>query len=253
MPRRAAPTPEIAALKGLHLYHAGPSHSSQAVRQVLVEKGLPWTGTVLDLGRFEHAQDWFQALNPAGYVPVLVHEGEVWTESVDIMLHLEQAFPEPALAGPRDEHWFHLVEAAHVPCRIVSHQFLFKERRQLSDKQLADLAERHRNAELIAFLNEFAQGGFSFARVREAVLAIEAVYAEAGAALATTAWLTGPRPGLADFAVAIVVHRLTYLDFPMAVDYPRVADWYARLSARPQFREAVTEPEGKAFAYLLGR
>lgn len=252
MPRRPAPSPEIAAAKGLHLYHAGPSHSSQAVRQVLVEKDLPWTGTVVDLGRFEHAADWFQALNPAGYVPVLVHDGEVWTESVDIMLHLDAAFPAPALAGPRDEHWFHLVEAAHVPCRIVSHQFLFKERRQLSEAQLESLAQRHHNPELIAFLNEFAQGGFSFARVRQAVLAIEAVYAEAEAALAATPWLAGARPGLADFAVAIVVHRLTYLDFPIA-EYPRVADWYARLAARPQFRAAVTEPEGKAFAYLLGR
>lgn len=253
MPRRPAPSPEIAAVKGLHLYHSGPSHSSQAVRQVLAEKNLPWTGTVLDLGRFEHAADWFQALNPAGYVPVLVHDGAVWTESVDIMLHLEQAFPDPPLAGPRDDHWFHLVEAAHVPCRIVSHQFLFKERRRLSDTQLADLAARHRNPELIAFLSEFAQGGFSFARVRQALQAIEAVYADAEPALAAAPWFAGPRPGLADFAVATVVHRLTYLDFPMAATYPRVADWYARLSARPQFRVAVAEPEGKAFAYLLGR
>lgn len=253
MPRRPAPSPEIAAIRGLHLYHAGPSHSSQAVRQVLVEKALPWTGTTLDLGRFEHASDWFQALNPAGYVPVLVHDGAVWTESVDIMLHLEQAFPTPALAGPRDEHWFALVEHAHVPCRIISHQFLFKQRRQLAPAQLEDLAARHRNPELIAFLREFAQGGFSFARVRQAVLAIEPVYGEAEAALAATPWLGGARPGLADFAVAILVHRLTYLDFPIATDYPHVADWYARLAARPQFREAVVEPEAAAFAPLLGR
>ncbi|MEQ9639254.1 MAG: glutathione S-transferase family protein [Alphaproteobacteria bacterium] len=251
MPKRPAPNAEIAAIKGLHLFHAGPSHASQTVRQCLVEKSLEWTGTLVDLGKWEHATDWFQDLNPAGYVPVLVHDGEVWTESIDILLHLEDAFPAPALAGPRDEHWFELTETAHVPCRIVSHQFLFGQRRMLDEAGLADLARKHRNPELIAFMTEHRQG-FSFARVRDAVRRIEQVFIEAEAALAGAPWL-GPadRPGLADFPVATLVHRLTYAKFPVAEDYPRVADWFARVAARPQFQQAVVEPEGERFRELM--
>jgi glutathione S-transferase len=187
-------------------------------------------------------------------VPVLVHDGAVWTESIDIMRHLEASFPEPALSGPADDRWFRLVEDAHVPCRIVSHQFLFRARRQLSEAQLADLAARHRNQELIDFLAEFSRGpGFSFVRVRAAVRAIDRLLAAAEAALEAQAWLGGTRPGLADFAIAVTAHRMTYLDFPMAADYPRVADWYARLRARPQFQRAVIEPEAETFDVLLGR
>lgn len=250
MPKLPAPNAEIAAIKGLHLYHAGPSHASQTVRQCLVEKGLTWTGTLVDLGKWEHASEWFQALNPAGYVPVLVHDGEVWTESIDIMLHLEDAFPDPALAGPRDEHWFELTEAAHVPCRIVSHQFLFGQRRMLDEAGLAKLAATHHNQELIDFMTEFRRG-FSFVRVREAVRKIEQVYIEAEQALAEAPWLGPGRPGLADFPVGTLVHRLSYAKFPMAEEYPRVAEWFARLAARPQFQEAVVAPEGERFKVLL--
>ncbi len=250
MPKRPAPNAEIAAIKGLHLYHAGPSHASQTVRQGLAEKGLEWTGTLVDLGKWEHASDWFQELNPDGYVPVLVHDGEVWTESIDILLHLEKAFPEPALAGPRDEHWIELTETAHVPCRIVSHNFLFRERRMLDEAGLADLASKHHNPELIAFMTEHRRG-FSFPRVRDAVHKIDQVYSEAEAALANAPWLGPGRPGLADFPVATLVHRLNYAQFPMAEEYPCVAEWFERISARPQFQQAVVEPEGDRFKVLL--
>jgi glutathione S-transferase len=37
----------------------------------------------------------------------------------------------------------------------------------------------------------------------------------------------------------------------VAEEYPRVAEWFARVAARPQFQKAVVAPEGERFKVLL--
>src|SRR5271169_6749430 len=78
----------------LDLYHAEPVANSMKSILCLKEKGLQFTGHYVDLLRFEQHSPEFVKLNPNGQVPVLVHDGNVITESTVINEYLEDAFPE---------------------------------------------------------------------------------------------------------------------------------------------------------------
>ena len=79
----------------LKLYHNDMSTCSQKVRFLLVEKGLEWEGQELDLRRGDQLQPGFLKINPKGLVPVLIHDGNVVSESNIIIEYLNEAYPEP--------------------------------------------------------------------------------------------------------------------------------------------------------------
>ena len=81
----------------LELWHTANSTCSQKVRIALAEKGLAWTSHHLNLRAFEQLSPAFLALNPAGMVPVLRHDGRVLRESLAINEYLDEVFPAPAL------------------------------------------------------------------------------------------------------------------------------------------------------------
>src|SRR6185503_10486301 len=81
----------------LELHHAEPNAASARVLIALKEKGLEFQSRYLDLLAFEQHAPEFLALNPAGQVPVLVHDGEAFTESSFICEYLDEAFPGPSL------------------------------------------------------------------------------------------------------------------------------------------------------------
>ena len=96
---------DIAALEGLHLWHAAMSNCSQRVRLVLEEKSLRWTSHSVNLFTFEHASADYQSIHPKGLVPALVHDGRTIIDSNDIIRYLDRVFPEPSLSasGPPGE------------------------------------------------------------------------------------------------------------------------------------------------------
>ena len=64
--------------------------------------------------------------------------------------------------------------------------------------------------------------------------------ARMNAALETGPWLMGERLTLADVIVAPLIDRMADLGFAAAIweqKYPRVADWYERMQARPAFQQ----------------
>jgi len=81
-------------MNSIELYSAEVCPFAQRTRIVLMEKGLEFTVTEIDLA---HKPDWFAHVSPYGKVPVLV-QGDVRVyESAIINEYLEEAFPEPAL------------------------------------------------------------------------------------------------------------------------------------------------------------
>ena len=63
---------------------------------------LEWIGAPYEVQRVEReerATDWFRALNPAGAVPVLEHEGWVLTQNIAILGYLADTHPEARLWG----------------------------------------------------------------------------------------------------------------------------------------------------------
>ena len=70
-------------------------------RIALLEKGLQWETTWLDLPSGEHKKPEYLAINPVGKVPALIDDGIVVHDSTIINEYLEDKFPQPPLL-PRD-------------------------------------------------------------------------------------------------------------------------------------------------------
>ena len=81
----------------LALYHFGPIANSLTPLLCLIEKGIDFDDCFLNSRLWEHHSPEFQAINPQGMVPVLVHDDRVVTESTVINEYLEDVFPDAPL------------------------------------------------------------------------------------------------------------------------------------------------------------
>ncbi|MBT4938071.1 MAG: glutathione S-transferase family protein, partial [Rhodospirillaceae bacterium] len=152
-------------LKGLHLWHAELSSCAQRVRITLAEKNLEWQGYVIDIPKNEHATPEYQAINPKGLVPAFVDNGTLLIDSCDIIDYLDKKYPNPSLRPEGDtmemQDWLAAADKAQTDLKLLSHEFLFRPRKDMSEDEVEDFASRHNNQVLVDFLREW-QGSDQF-------------------------------------------------------------------------------------------
>lgn len=96
----------------MKLYSFSESSTAYRVRIVLNLKGIAHEIVPIDLTKNAHKKNAYAALNPIGAVPTLVtDEGDVLTQSMAIITHLETVYPAPPLL-PEDPVAKARVEAA---------------------------------------------------------------------------------------------------------------------------------------------
>jgi glutathione S-transferase len=237
-------------MSALELWHNALSSCSQKVRLVLAEKQLDFTSRDVNLIAGEqHAPDYVK-LNPNHVVPTLVHDGRVLIESSLIDEYLEEAFPEIALAPkePARRHamrlWVKKIdEKVHPAAGVVTYaiagrpaqMLLSPEQREANLAAIPDPVWRAARRSVL----EHGVAAPEFAGALGAFLdLIDAMESK----LAPGGWLSGDRFGLADAAALPYVLRLEHLAMtPLfsGATRPRVADWLARVKARPSFETAV--------------
>lgn len=81
-------------MSSIELYSFEGCPYAQRTRMTLLEKGLQFTLTEIDLF---NRPDWFRNVSPYGKVPVLRHEGATIYESGIINQYLDERFPDPPL------------------------------------------------------------------------------------------------------------------------------------------------------------
>ena len=81
----------------MKLYHYWRSSASWRVRWALELKKQPVEKIAVDLLSSQEKSADYMGTNPAGYVPSLVVNGTILSESIAIIEWLEEAFPEPRL------------------------------------------------------------------------------------------------------------------------------------------------------------
>jgi len=81
----------------MRLYGYYRSSASYRVRIILNFKGLAWEYVPVMLNRAEHRSAAFRAINPMGFVPVLVDGDAKLSQSPAIAEYLEERYPSPAL------------------------------------------------------------------------------------------------------------------------------------------------------------
>ena len=86
------------------LYDYAKSSASYRVRIGLNLKGVAYDSRQISLADSEHKGEAYRALNPQGLVPMLEVDGHRITQSLAILVYLDQAYPEPRLmpADPFD-------------------------------------------------------------------------------------------------------------------------------------------------------
>jgi len=181
------------------LYHAFRSSASYRVRIALNLKGIDYEKRPLNLLEDEQKTGQYRSLNPQGLVPTLEINNLRLTQSLSIIVYLDQVFPDPALV-PRDP-----AEGAHV--------------RSLALAIACDIQPIN-NLRILRYLSgtlmqeQYARDAWSKHWIAEGFQALEALAApQAGR------FLFGDRPTIADICLVPQMYNARRVSAPLH-DFP---------------------------------
>lgn len=250
-------TRDVLDWRGVHLLHFVTSSCSQKTRIVLALKGVEWQSHPVDLRTQVNMTDWFLGINPRGLVPVLVHDGAVHIESNDIVTYLDRNFRGPKLipAGKEAEiaRLLHEEDDLHLDLRTLTMRFVMPARMAMKPPeaiaryeaggsgQVAGVADTRKPIEINFWKNLATVGITDEDGVRSAGK-FRRAYDELDGRLARHEYLLGDDLSLLDIAWYIYTNRLSLANYPLASYHPRIATWFAKLKARPEFAAEVALP-----------
>ena len=228
----------------LTVYEHNESVCCQKVRIVLSEKQIPHEVVNISFEERQQHTPEFEALNPKGKVPVIVHDGRVITESTIIIEYLDEAFPGPRLM-PKDPYWHArrqlwarwIDDEMHIP-HIATLSFNISMTHLLGYKKDVR-ADGPRGAP-----PPFMFAGIESKEMLTSLKAYQRFLGEMDRTLAENPWLAGPEFSLADIDAVPYVWRLKNLHLSgLWDDMPRIQDWLDRVSSRKSFREEIIASE----------
>ncbi|MEM7568328.1 MAG: glutathione S-transferase family protein [Pseudomonadota bacterium] len=250
-------TTEVFEWKGLHLLHFAGSSCSQKTRIFLNLKGIDWHSRHVDLTQGENHSDWYLGINPRGLVPVLVDDGTVIIESNDILLYLEDKYPNPKLIpSEKSAEAQALLKAEddlHLDLRAISMRYLFGPMAVRSEAQLEKFAsaetgtvggapDTHKAVELKFHREAAANGGITDTQIQTAATRFQSAFDDFDARLSQHPYLLGDNLSVIDIAWYIYAIRLVHSSYPLHRLHPHVATWFDGLDARPEFKREVQVP-----------
>jgi glutathione S-transferase len=240
----------------LKLYHHGSSVCAAKVRLALAEKEIAWEGHYVDILAGEQFKEFYLRINPRAMVPALVHDGRTIIESTLICEYLDEVFPDRPLypADPYTRYearlWTKAVdEELHPACSaltyVVSHRHTIMRGGLGSFEDFLKTPSNEQGGPQWQWLQHGLDAPGAADKVRLYVRHLRRMEK----ALANRPWLAGAEFSIADIAMAPYVNRLAMLQLSEIWEggrLPRVADWFARLQARPTFRPALLDwiPDG---------
>ena len=238
----------------LELYHHGSSACAAKVRFALAEKHLQWTSHYVDILAGEQFKPEFLAVNPKAVVPVLVHEGQIITESTIICEYADEAFPDSpiypksALERARTRLWTKAVdEELHPACSaityVVSHRHtLLRNGVGSFEEFLSKGAKEGAAARSLKW--QYIQHGIAAPGAAEKIRLYDDYLRRMESALKVNTWLVGSSFSMADIAMAPYVNRLAALSMHGMWTGGRlthVEEWFSRIQARPSFHAGFIE------------
>jgi glutathione S-transferase len=255
------------------LYHNDFSLCSKKIRMCLAELGIRYVAHPIDLietGSYETLSPRFLAVNPAGLVPVLVHDGHPVYESHEILLYAAAHAKGAEPLVPPDEatravmqRWIDrsslvgddpIAGAAEsagncvpgltlplfaamirdIPAHRILEGLLFH---RLKQRPVLFLLLKMLGLARFTSLPPLRRAVESSRRHLERHLAaLEAQLAESGGP-----WITGAQLTLADVSWAVIFERLREADWTDVLLTPGLRAYWQRLRARPSYDAAMTQ------------
>lgn len=203
-------------MSDLTLYLA-PGTCAMAVRIALTEAGAPHRIKQLDLAAGEQRSPAYLAINPKGRVPALVTERGVLTETPALLLYVAQRFPHAGLAPLDDPFLLARMQEVHGFLTATVH-----------------IAHAH------------GRRGSRWADDPQAIAAMQAKvphnmregFAEIERHYLAGPWVLGEQFSLADIYLFVVACWLEG-DGVAISEFPKVADHYRRMLARPGVQQGL--------------
>ncbi len=236
----------------LELYHAEPIANSVKVLICLFEKNLDFQSHYVNLLRFEQHAPKYLAINPDGFVPTLVHDGTVITESSVINEYLDDAFPEPSLKPKepveraRMRIWTKWIDDYFGPnASRIGWQFLLHPlAKKLGAQAMAEKVVHVPMADRREKWQTIADTGFSEAQLAEARGYVADGVRRLESILQRSSWTAGDHYSLSDIASYCVVPGLPRLapDLVNEIKTPGIMRWLAAMNARPAVQRALAMP-----------
>ncbi len=233
---------DLKELKGIHLWHGGMSNCSQRCRITLAELGLEFEGHLMNLQAGEHATEEFQQINPNGVVPVLVHDGTVIINSVDIIDYLDNKLGEgnlrPAHLDEAIAKSLSHADQSQTALKYCTFEFFFQHGPRADEETFQNIVNGLHSEFLQNFWHEY-RAGFARERIHDMVgrvhddfLCREEVLSDG------REWMAGDTFSLADIAWMPNFHRFDLLRWPLE-RYPNLMLWFKKASQRPSYSKAL--------------
>ncbi|MCV6624434.1 MAG: glutathione S-transferase family protein, partial [Cellvibrionaceae bacterium] len=191
----------------------------------------------------------YSAIQPNLVIPALVHNGELYTESIDIIEYLDSVLAGerlvPSADDPRYEDFHYLTELGkklHWSIRHVTYRWGGVGRLNAKEQdKVESLLKRGQDEENLAeFYRDFNQGKISQETYDEHLRAIGQGFDELTKRLKDgRLFLTGDSLTIADAIWAMKVIRLEEMAYPTRELHLEVSEWFARIAARPSYETLV--------------
>lgn len=246
------------------LYHHPLSVCSMKVRLVLEEKGLAWSGRVIDIvQQQEQLEPWYLKLNPKGVIPTLEFRNgttKVLTDSAHILRSVA-SLSEGNVLVPKDEDAHQLMDklidladnidlqilsyARHpsmeksekiLNARITKSLLMAKQYPELRDNYLV-CAERSEHSKTYRVNNQHIEDV-----EKNALKAITFVENQ----LQDNEFLMGNAYTLADVIWTVILSRIDLLGYQTWLDkntFPQIASYYLRMQHRKSYTLAQIQNE----------
>ena len=227
----------------LELHHWEPNAACARVLIALAEKGLSFESRHVDALAFEQHAPAFLALNPSGETPVLVHDGQPFSESSFICEYLDEAFPGPSLLpGEPLDRWaarawqkyvddYLAAAVSELAWRALGQTALNVRTPAELDAALARIPMQERRDHWRRAVNSVDEVALEKARER-----VRLALAKIEADLSGRDWLAPGGFSLADIAVYAYLAYLPRIAPELLGE--RTVAWLQRMAERPAVRTA---------------
>lgn len=251
-------------MHSLMLYHHPLSVCSMKVRLALEEKGVVWSGRVMDIVQKQEQLDpWYLELNPKGVIPTLQYSNgstEVVTNSADIIRFIAD-LPEGNSLIPQQEENVQLMNAMidmadNIDLQILSyarHPSMVKSESVLDARIQKSIMMGEEHPELKDRYQVCANRSEKMKAFRVSVEHVQGIEKSALDALSFVEeqlqgaeFLTGETYTLADVIWTVVLSRLELLDYKEWINgerFPLISDYYRRVKQRKSFSLAQVQNE----------
>lgn len=224
------------------VYSWDPNSNAGKPLFVFMEKGTDFDFHYVDLLEFEQHSPSYTAINSAGTVPTLIHQGRVFAESTEMCEYIDAAFPGERLvpSDPAQRYimrlWCRRTDIAAESLSVVGwHNSLGPMVRSKTAEELERLIARIPTEERRVSWRQAARQSFTDEQLADAQEVIAEYVRQLDEALRDRSWLVGDQFTLADILAFANFYGLP-LSNPAACpadDLPHFHDWLRRIYERP--------------------